>query len=181
MPLFIIEKTIFSLSYIVIIIIVIITELSIFNFLSFVFSLRGIGFSNPTEMLWTQKNRADRRRSRSLRHSPFIARQKGRRLPQPSFQVVDLTTAARKKICENEAVSIPTYGSRPITVMAVAPDFHTDFLTVEPMRPTHSPTAPSRRGGIILRSDTLYDNFLLLSRKARQKLLTNSGGSFANC
>ena len=40
--------------------------------------------------------------------------------------------------------------------MAVAPDFHTDFLTVGRVRPAHSPTAPSKRGGIILRSNIFY-------------------------
>ena len=43
--------------------------------------------------------------------------------------------------------------------MAVAPDFHTDFLTVEHVRHAHTPTTPSRRGGIIFAFGYILSRF----------------------
>ena len=59
----------------------------------------------------------------------------------------------------------------PITVMAVAPDFHTDFLTVERVRHARTPTTPSWRGGIILRLDIFYHSKVDLSIEAREELV----------
>ena len=49
--------------------------------------------------------------------------------------------------------------------MAVAPDFHTDFLTVGAKRLALSPTSPSGREGIILRSGIFYHAAGRLSRR----------------
>jgi hypothetical protein len=98
-----------------------------------------------------------RQTSMAVTNTPLAkARQKGRRYRNLPSKVAKSYRPARKNICENEAVSIPTYGQSPNTVMAVAPDFHTDFLTVGAERPALSPTAPSKRGGIILRSGIFY-------------------------